>query len=123
MLCSREVVVVGDADDGKHYMSSVSQLHASEMKDLLMNFMTTLNSTAGGEPNEAGKYSVYHRRLCWNENGADPAAAFTTAAKSDAPRPTALQKSKAAIGLKANDPVTKERKAADNNTRVGEVRW
>jgi hypothetical protein len=57
------------------------------------------------------------------ENSTDPLLAFTTAAKSDVPRASAFQKSRAAIGLKANanDPVNKEKKASDNSQRVGEV--
>jgi hypothetical protein len=39
-------------------MGSVSQLHSSEMKDLLMNYIGTLNSMTAGEANEAGERGV-----------------------------------------------------------------
>lgn len=37
----------------QNYMSTISSLHQNEIKDILMNLMGNLNSTAGGDPNEA----------------------------------------------------------------------
>lgn len=84
-----------------------------------MNYIGTLNSMTAGEANEAGERGV--PPACWNST--DPLLAFTTAAKSDVPRASAFQKSRAAMGLKANanDPVNKDKKASDNSQRVGEV--
>lgn len=54
-LCS--VGVRGDGERmtlmGQSYMSTISSLHQSEIKDMLFTFMGTLKATATGEPNEA----------------------------------------------------------------------
>lgn len=47
--------------------------------------------------------------------------AFASAAKADVPKPSALQKSKAAIGLKSNDTTGKKEKSNENSLRVAEV--
>lgn len=52
---------------------------------------------------------------------ADLWSAFTSAAKADAPKPSALQKSKAAMGMRASDPAGKKEKANENSLRVAEV--
>nr|XP_019048902.1 exocyst protein [Kwoniella bestiolae CBS 10118]OCF27832.1 exocyst protein [Kwoniella bestiolae CBS 10118] len=63
-----------------NYMSTASQLHQSEMKDLLMNFMGSLNSALGESSNDAS---------------------FSTAVGQTANtgKPSALMKSKTVIGL------------------------
>jgi len=47
--------------------------------------------------------------------------AFASAAKADVPKPSALQKSKAAIGLKGTDTTGKKEKSNENALRVAEV--
>ncbi|RXK38676.1 hypothetical protein M231_03986 [Tremella mesenterica] len=64
------------------YMSSVSQLHQSEIKDLLMGYIASLNSTPG-EKNEI--------------------LAFAAAAGQGGSAKNALQKSRNAIGFKSGD--------------------
>jgi len=41
----------------KSYMSTISSLHQSEIKDMLFTFMGALKATATGEPNEACELS------------------------------------------------------------------
>lgn len=40
----------------QNYMSTISQLHQAEMKDLLMSFMATVNAASGEERNEACRF-------------------------------------------------------------------
>jgi hypothetical protein len=49
--------------------------------------------------------------------------AFTAAAKADAPKPSALQKSKAVMGIRGSDPTGKKEKTNENALRVAEVRF
>lgn len=49
-------------------------------------------------------------------------AAFVAAAKADAPKPSALQKSRTIIGLRGNEPGSKKEKANENSLRTAEVR-
>jgi hypothetical protein len=94
-------------------MAAISQLHQSEMKDLLMGFIGSLNT--GGEVNEACMSFS-----CTVLGRADDLA-FASAAKADAPKPSALQKSKAAIGFRGSDPTGRKEKSNDNALRVAEV--
>jgi hypothetical protein len=95
-------------------MAAISQLHQSEMKDLLMGFIGSLNT--GGESNEP---CMSFPNTCLSR--ADHLA-FASAAKADVPRASALQKSKAAIGLRGSDPTGKKEKSNENALRVAEVR-
>jgi hypothetical protein len=52
----------GPEADDQDYMAVISQLHQSEMKDLLMGFIGTINSAAG-DPNEACMSSNLSRFL------------------------------------------------------------
>ncbi|WVQ76259.1 hypothetical protein IAR50_005924 [Cryptococcus sp. DSM 104548] len=96
------VLYVKEMDEARYqklcsnYMSTISQLHQAEMKDLLMGFMTTLNATAG-------------------DAGSD--AAFSTAAGYSASRPTALQKSKTVIGrgLHGDKSAAKQERRGDSS--------
>jgi len=99
-------------------MSTISQLHQSEMKDMLMNFMGSLNATAIGDPNEA--YELFRPA---RETMLTGIAAFASAAASNAPKTSALQKSKTAIGLRASDTVKPTRKGDDHSGRVSEVQF
>ena len=93
-------------------MAAISQLHQNEMKELLMGFIGSLNT--GGDANEA----------CMSPSGYSALAhdvAFASAAKADAPKPSALQKSKAAIGFRGSDPTGKKEKSNENALRVAEV--
>ena len=38
----------------KIYMSTISQLHQSEIKDMLLNCVNSLNAAGSGDSNEAG---------------------------------------------------------------------
>jgi hypothetical protein len=83
------------------------------MKELLMGFIGSLNT--GGDTNEACTSvpplsSIQANRI-----------AFASAAKADVPKPSALQKSKAAIGLKGTDTTGKKEKSNENALRVAEV--
>ena len=98
----------------QNYMAAISQLHQAEMKELLMGFIGSLNT--GGDTNEActsGSLSC---------NIKADRIAFASAAKADVPKPSALQKSRAAIGFKGSDPSGKKEKTNDENAlRVAEV--
>ncbi|WWD22409.1 hypothetical protein CI109_106900 [Kwoniella shandongensis] len=85
-----------------NYMSTISQLHQSEMKDMLMNFMASLNATAGDHSNEA---------------------AFSSAIGNNPSKPSALLKSKNVIGLGLGNQqaAKKERKGGDNLGRASEL--
>jgi hypothetical protein len=97
----------------QNYMAAISQLHQAEMKELLMGFIGSLNT--GGDTNEAcASISLSCKtKADW--------IAFASAAKADVPKPSALQKSKAAIGLKGSDPTGKKEKSNENALRVAEV--
>ena len=95
-------------------MAAISQLHQSEMKDLLMGFIGSLNTS--GDSNEACM-SLFQFECI----RADPLA-FASAAKADVPKASALQKSKAAIGFRGSDPTGKKEKSNENALRVAEVR-
>jgi hypothetical protein len=97
----------------QNYMAAISQLHQAEMKELLMGFIGSLNT--GGDTNEACTFLWYP-----SVTRADKVA-FASAAKADVPKPSALQKSKAAIGLKGSDPTGKKEKSNENALRVAEV--
>ncbi|ORY34282.1 exocyst complex component Sec3-domain-containing protein [Naematelia encephala] len=83
-----------------NYMSTISQLHQNEIKDMLINFIASIKASASGEPNEAS---------------------FATAAGSAAPKASALQKSKTVMGLRAADAPRKDRKGDDNAQRIAEL--
>jgi hypothetical protein len=78
-----------------------------------MGFIGSLNT--GGDTNEAcASISLSCKtKADW--------IAFASAAKADVPKPSALQKSKAAIGLKGSDPTGKKEKSNENALRVAEV--
>ncbi|WWC99370.1 hypothetical protein V866_006271 [Kwoniella sp. B9012] len=81
-----------------NYMSTASQLHQSEMKDLLMNFMGSLNAALGDSSNDAS---------------------FSTAVGPTANigKPSALMKSKTVIGLGgsgSNNQQKKDKKGGDD---------
>jgi len=96
-------------------MAAISQLHQSEMKDLLMGFIGSLNT--GGDSNEACEFSSGN--VTWF---CADWSAFASAAKADIPKASALQKSKAAIGFRGSDPTGKKEKSNENALRVAEVR-
>jgi hypothetical protein len=53
-LCSvGQKILARSQIDGQSYMSTISSLHQSEIKDMLLTFLGTLKATATGEPNEA----------------------------------------------------------------------
>ncbi|ODN76094.1 hypothetical protein L202_06031 [Cryptococcus amylolentus CBS 6039] len=95
------VLYVKEMDEARYqklcsnYMSTISQLHQAEMKDLLMGFMTTLNATAG-------------------DAGSD--AAFSATGYSTT-RPSALQKSKTVIGrgLHGDRSAAKQERRGDSS--------
>jgi hypothetical protein len=78
-----------------------------------MGFIGSLNT--GGDTNEA---CTSVSLLCGTKVDR---IAFASAAKADVPKPSALQKSKAAIGLKGSDPTGKKEKSNENALRVAEV--
>lgn len=86
-----------------------------------MGFIGSLNT--GGEPSEACKLFSHSISVCpvsrWRV--ALILIAFVTAAKADAPKPSALQKSKAAIGLRATDSAGKKEKSNENSSKIAEV--
>ncbi|WWC85953.1 uncharacterized protein L201_000823 [Kwoniella dendrophila CBS 6074] len=88
-----------------NYMSTASQLHQAEMKDLLMNFMSSLNAALGDSSNDAS---------------------FSTAVgpTNTTGKPSALLKSKNVIGLgnssNTNQP-KKDRKGDDYSTRASDL--
>ena len=95
-------------------MAAISQLHQAEMKELLMGFIGSLNT--GGDTNEACT------SISLSCNIEVDMIAFASAAKADVPKPSALQKSRAAIGFKGSDPSGKKEKTNDENAlRVAEV--
>jgi len=94
-------------------MAAISQLHQAEMKELLMGFIGSLNT--GGDTNEACESGFSSSAVKADRK------AFASAAKADVPKPSALQKSKAAIGLKSNDTTGKKEKSNVNSLRVAEV--
>ncbi|WVF66184.1 hypothetical protein IAT40_000924 [Kwoniella sp. CBS 6097] len=104
------VLYVKEMDEARYqklcsnYMSTVSQLHHSEMKDLLMNYMASLNAALGDSSNEA---------------------AFSNAAGagSNVGKTSALAKSKTVIGLGSSNVAQpkKEKKGDDKSTRASEL--
>ncbi|OCF36139.1 exocyst protein [Kwoniella heveanensis CBS 569] len=104
------VLYVKEMDEARYqklcsnYMSTVSQLHQSEMKDLLMNYMASLNAALGDSSNEA-------------------AFANAAGAGSNVGKTSALAKSKTVIGLggSSNAQPKKERKGDDKSTRASEL--
>ncbi|KAK8845463.1 hypothetical protein IAR55_006176 [Kwoniella newhampshirensis] len=102
------VLYVKEMDEGRYqklcsnYMSTISQLHQSEMKDMLMNYMASLNATMGDQSNDA---------------------AFASAISSNVGKPSALLKSKNVIGLGLGNQSTvkKEKKGEINLGRSSEL--
>ncbi|KIR55087.1 exocyst protein [Cryptococcus gattii Ru294] len=99
MIYTGLVLYIKEMDDARYqklcsdYMSRVSQLHQSEMRELL-TYLASLNVSFG-------------------DAGAD--AAFSSAPGANYAKPSALQKSKTAIGFGlGNQP--KQEKRTDNNT-------
>ncbi|WWC58251.1 uncharacterized protein I303_100789 [Kwoniella dejecticola CBS 10117] len=87
-----------------NYMSTSSQLHQSEMKDLLMNFMGSLNSALGDASNEASFSSAI--------------GSTSAAGKS-----SALMKSKTIVGLgnSNSSQLRKDKKGDDYSTRASDL--
>nr|XP_019014642.1 exocyst protein [Kwoniella pini CBS 10737]OCF53423.1 exocyst protein [Kwoniella pini CBS 10737] len=87
-----------------NYMSTASQLHQSEMKDLLMNFMGTLNSALGDSSNDASFSSA----LGTNSNSG---------------KPSALMKSKTIVGLGSSGihQPKKDKKGNDYSIRASDL--
>ncbi|WVQ80381.1 hypothetical protein IAT38_002486 [Cryptococcus sp. DSM 104549] len=107
MMYTGLVLYVKEMDEDRYqklcsnYMSTISQLHQSEMKDMLMNFMGSLNATSGDAGNDA---------------------AFSTAAGPGQAKPSALLKSRNAIGLGLGGAQPKKEKRGDDNiTRAAEL--
>ncbi|KAK4686866.1 exocyst complex component 1, partial [Tremellales sp. Uapishka_1] len=86
------------------YIAAISHLHQNEMKDLLMNLMSSLNATASEDRNEAS---------------------FANAMASSAPKAGAIrgamQKSSTVMGLRNVENARKEKKSDDNSRRVSEL--
>lgn len=87
-----------------------------------MGYMGNVKAAASGEPNEACEQT-----FTLSNTGADGAAAFVSAAASSAQnKPSALQKSRAVIGLggqgkDSSAAIARDRKGDDGSLKVGEV--
>jgi hypothetical protein len=104
-------------------MSTISSLHQNEMKDLLMGYMTTINSTSTPDGDICEFRCVSVDRVVVKLILELVCVAFATASQL-APKLSALQKSRTAIGLKGVDAgtaVKKEKRGDDNSSTIAEV--
>ncbi|WVO23559.1 uncharacterized protein IAS62_004914 [Cryptococcus decagattii] len=105
MIYTGLVLYIKEMDDARYqklcsdYMSRVSQLHQSEMRELL-TYLASLNVSSG-------------------DAGAD--AAFSSAPGANYAKPSALQKSKTAIGFGLGNQPKQEKRTDNNTSRAAEL--
>lgn len=105
MIYTGLVLYIKEMDDARYqklcsdYMSRASQLHQSEMRELL-TYMASLNVSSG-------------------DAGAD--ADFSSAPGANYARPSALQKSKTVIGLGLGNQPKQEKRTGNNVNRAAEL--
>ncbi|ORX34673.1 exocyst complex component Sec3-domain-containing protein [Kockovaella imperatae] len=99
------VLYIKEMDEARYqklcsnYLGTISSLHQSEIKDLLMSFMQSIKAGQSKEPRDA---------------------LFSTA-MSAAPKPGALARSKTAVGLGSISQSKPAKKADDNSATIAEL--